>query len=72
MLREILEESTALRETLASVGSGCKRIASELAREKMGLIYFSGSGTSYHAALASQYPMSSSNILGIRGISQAT
>ena len=33
MLREILEEPTALRETLASVGSSCKRIVTELARE---------------------------------------
>jgi len=59
MLEEILEEPTALTETLTSIGSNCKKIASELARERIDLIYFSGSGTSYHAALASQYLMSS-------------
>lgn len=68
MLREILEEPTALAQTLASIGSSCKKIASELAREKMGLIYFSGSGTSYHAALASQYLMSSSSIVPCNSI----
>lgn len=59
MLGEILEEPTALTNTLTSIGSSCRKIASELARERIGLIYFSGSGTSYHAALASQYLMSS-------------
>jgi glucosamine--fructose-6-phosphate aminotransferase (isomerizing) len=59
MLAEILEEPTALTETLRSIGSSCRKIASELATERIGLVYFSGSGTSYHAALASQYLMSS-------------
>jgi glutamine---fructose-6-phosphate transaminase (isomerizing) len=59
MLGEILEEPTALTNTLTSIGSSCKKIASELTRERIDLIYFSGSGTSYHAALASQYLMSS-------------
>ena len=68
MLREILEEPTALRETLASIGGSCKKIASELAREKIGLVYFSGSGTSYHAALASQYLMSSSSAMPTNSI----
>jgi glucosamine--fructose-6-phosphate aminotransferase (isomerizing) len=68
MLREILEEPTALRETLVSIGGSCKKIASELASEKIGLIYFSGSGTSYHAALASQYLMSSSSAMPTNSI----
>jgi glucosamine--fructose-6-phosphate aminotransferase (isomerizing) len=59
MLKEILEEPTALAQTLASIGSSCEKIASELAKERIGLIYFSGSGTSYHAALAGQYLLSS-------------
>jgi glucosamine--fructose-6-phosphate aminotransferase (isomerizing) len=59
MLGEILEEPTALTNTLTSIRSSCRKIASELARERIGLVYFSGSGTSYHAALASQYLMSS-------------
>ena len=68
MLQEILEEPTALRETLTAIGSSCKKIALELAREKMGIIYFSGSGTSYHAAVASQYLMSSSSTLPTNSI----
>jgi glucosamine--fructose-6-phosphate aminotransferase (isomerizing) len=63
MLQEILEEPAALRETLTAIGSSCKKIALELARERIGLVYFSGSGTSYHAALASQYLMSSSSTM---------
>jgi len=68
MLKEILEEPTALTETLASIGSSCEKIASELAKERIGLIYFSGSGTSYHAALASQYLMSSSSTMPTNSI----
>jgi glucosamine--fructose-6-phosphate aminotransferase (isomerizing) len=59
MLREISEEPVALRDTLTAVRGTCKEIASELARDSPGLIYFSGSGTSYHAALSSHYLMSS-------------
>jgi glucosamine--fructose-6-phosphate aminotransferase (isomerizing) len=69
MLGEILEEPTALTNTLTSIGSSCRKIASELARERIGLIYFSGSGTSYHAALASQYLMSSLSALPTNTIS---
>jgi len=68
MLQEILEEPAALRETLTAIGSSCKKIASELTRGKIGLIYFSGSGTSYHAALASQYLISSSSTLPANSI----
>jgi glucosamine--fructose-6-phosphate aminotransferase (isomerizing) len=59
MLLEIREEPVALRETLNAASSPCRKIASELAAEELGLIYFSGSGTSYHAALAGHYLMSS-------------
>jgi glucosamine--fructose-6-phosphate aminotransferase (isomerizing) len=69
MLGEILEEPAALTNTLTSIGSSCRKIASELARERIGLIYFSGSGTSYHAALASQYLMSSLSALPTNTIS---
>ena len=59
MLLEILEEPTALHETLDAIAGTCKKIASELAGEELGLVYFTGSGTSYHAALASHYLVSS-------------
>ena len=53
MLREILEEPVALRETLAAIGSSCRKIASELAGERIGLIYFSGdSGADWVATSA--------------------
>jgi glucosamine--fructose-6-phosphate aminotransferase (isomerizing) len=68
MLAEILEEPTALTETLVGIGSSCRKIASELARERIGLVYFSGSGTSYHAALASQYLLSSSSTVPTNSI----
>lgn len=59
MLLEIKEEPAALHETLSAIASPCRRIASELAKDRLGLIYLSGSGTSYHAALAGHYLMSS-------------
>jgi len=59
MLLEIREEPAALRETLNAIATPCKEIASRLAEERLGLIYLSGSGTSYHAALAGHYLMSS-------------
>lgn len=59
MLTEVREEPKALHETLTEVASTCVKIASELADEKPGLVYFCGSGTSYHAALASHYLTSS-------------
>ncbi len=59
MLMEIREEPTALRETLSAAASTCRKIASELAHDEPRLVYFSGSGTSYHAALASHYLTSS-------------
>ena len=59
MLLEILEEPTALHETLDAIAGACKKIASELAAERLGMLYFTGSGTSYHAALASHYLTSS-------------
>lgn len=59
MLLEIHEEPVALRDTLTGVADACKKIALELVKGGLGMIYFSGSGTSYHAALASHYLMSS-------------
>ena len=59
MLMEIHDEPTALRETLNGAATSCRKIASELTEKGLGLVYFSGSGTSYHAALASHYLTSS-------------
>ena len=61
MFSEILEEPIALQRTMSGVAGDCRRIASELTRDGLGLVYFSGSGTSYHAALASQYLLSSAS-----------
>jgi len=59
MFDEILEEPSALRETLTAVADKCRETASKLTQGKPDLIYFSGSGTSYHAAVAAQYLMAS-------------
>jgi glucosamine--fructose-6-phosphate aminotransferase (isomerizing) len=59
MVREILEEPSALRKTIAEEEENIKKIAFEIEAKKYEIVYITGSGTSYHAGLASQYALSS-------------
>ena len=58
MLREIREQPKAIADTLAESFRTAERIAHELHPQKTGMIYFTGSGTSYHACLAANYALS--------------
>ncbi|OYT47841.1 hypothetical protein B6U79_03625, partial [Candidatus Bathyarchaeota archaeon ex4484_231] len=64
MIREILEEPAAVDETLNVEGPVVARVAREIRSKGYGMIYITGSGTSYHAGLASQYALSNlSNLM---------
>jgi len=63
MLKEILEEPDALRRTINLEEDRIRRIASAISSENYEIFYITGSGTSYHAGLASQYALS--NLTGI-------
>jgi len=66
MLREIFEEPEALRRTIKLEQDRTRRIASKVKSENYEIIYITGSGTSYHAGLASQYALS--NLTGLTAI----
>jgi len=55
MLSEIREEPAVLDETLVSLAYTCRKVAFELIGDGLDAVYFSGSGTSYHAAVSSNY-----------------
>jgi len=57
MLKEIHEQPVALRRTLDQTRDEVERIAKKNAR-KIKMIYFTGSGTSYHACIAANYLVS--------------
>jgi glucosamine--fructose-6-phosphate aminotransferase (isomerizing) len=59
MVREILEEPSALRKTISEEEGNIKKVAFEIEAKKYDIVYITGSGTSYHAGLASQYALSS-------------
>lgn len=63
MLKEIFEEPEALRRTINLEQERIRKIASEVTAENYEMIYITGSGTSYHAGLASQYALS--NLTGL-------
>jgi len=63
MLKEIFEEPEALRRTINLERDRIQKIASRVSSENYALIYITGSGTSYHAGLASQYALS--NLTGL-------
>ena len=58
MLREIHEQPGAVASTLLDGINQARKIAQELAASKLSMVYFTGSGTSYHACLAANYAMS--------------
>nr|HDO81187.1 SIS domain-containing protein [Candidatus Bathyarchaeota archaeon] len=55
MLREIWEEGEAARRTAESVSKSLKELTPSLSPTKF--VYFTGSGTSYHASMVGQYVM---------------
>jgi len=57
MLREIHEQPVALRRTLDQTRYEAERIAERNARN-IKMVYFTGSGTSYHACIAANYVIS--------------
>ncbi|MBS7607049.1 MAG: SIS domain-containing protein [Candidatus Bathyarchaeia archaeon] len=59
MIKEILEEPEVIRKTIVEEKENIRRIASLLRAENYEMTYITGSGTSYHAGLASQYALSS-------------
>lgn len=59
MIKEILEEPEVIRRTIIEEKENIKRIAGLLRAENYEMAYITGSGTSYHAGLASQYALSS-------------
>jgi glucosamine--fructose-6-phosphate aminotransferase (isomerizing) len=63
MLKEIFEEPEALRRTIELEKENIREIASQVNSEDYEIIYITGSGTSYHAGLASQYALS--NLTGL-------
>jgi glucosamine--fructose-6-phosphate aminotransferase (isomerizing) len=64
MIKEILEEPTVINKTLNVEGPVASKIAHELKSKGYEMIYITGSGTSYHAGLASQYALSNlSNLM---------
>lgn len=59
MIREILEEPEVIRRTIVEEKENIRRIAELIRAENYEMAYVTGSGTSYHAGLASQYALSS-------------
>jgi len=59
MIREIYEQPKAVADTLDAAFPEAKRTIDLLDVSKLGMVYFTGSGTSYHACLAANYALSS-------------
>ena len=58
MLREIFDEPAVLRATIKAEVDNTRKIAQAVKSEGYEMFYITGSGTSYHAGLASQYALS--------------
>lgn len=58
MIMEILEEPLMLRKTIAEEEENIREAAYKILSKQYDMIYVTGSGTSYHAGLASQYALS--------------
>jgi len=59
MIREIREEPRAVEATLRECQGKIPELTGEIRLRRLGMIYLTGSGTSYHAGLACQYVLSS-------------
>jgi glucosamine--fructose-6-phosphate aminotransferase (isomerizing) len=57
MIREIYEQPKAIEQTLTENFNGARRVIEQLTPKKLRMIYFTGSGTSYHACLAVNYAL---------------
>ena len=58
MIEEIFEEPNVVNRTLVEERDRTRKIAREIRSSAYDMIYIAGSGTSYHAGLASQYALS--------------
>lgn len=58
MMKEIHEQPTAIADTLKATFAQAKEVVDLLDVQNLGMIYFTGSGTSYHACLAANYALS--------------
>jgi glucosamine--fructose-6-phosphate aminotransferase (isomerizing) len=58
MIKEIFEEPIVVRRTIDEERDRTSKIAQEIKSKGYEMIYITGSGTSYHAGLASQYALS--------------
>ena len=58
MIKEIYEEPNIVKKTIDEEKDNAKNIAQEIKSKGYEMIYITGSGTSYHAGLASQYALS--------------
>ena len=58
MLREIHEQPKVIADTLLEAFKQARDILQELDASKLSMVYFTGSGTSYHACLAANYALS--------------
>jgi glucosamine--fructose-6-phosphate aminotransferase (isomerizing) len=57
MIREIYEQPKAIEDTLTGAFNEVRRIVEQLTPQKLRMIYFTGSGTSYHVCLAVNYAL---------------
>ena len=58
MIKEIFEEPSVVKRTIEEELDRTRKIAQEIRSSSFDMIYITGSGTSYHAGLASQYALS--------------
>ena len=58
MLREIHEQPKVIAQTLPQSFKQARNIVQELNAPNLSMVYFTGSGTSYHACLAANYALS--------------
>jgi len=58
MLEEIHEQPKAIADTLQEAFKKAQNIVQQLTPSKLSMVYFTGSGTSYHACLAANYALS--------------
>jgi len=58
MLKEIFEEPTVVRKTTEGEVERTRQVAQEIKSKGYEIVYITGSGTSYHAGMASQYALS--------------
>ena len=58
MLEEIHQQPNTTAETVHDAFNEARRIVQDLDASKLSMVYFTGSGTSYHACLAANYALS--------------